>query len=138
MDVGAGDFEHRGANRHCVGNPGWSSLSDRLRLGLFTPVILDWHILPTGGPMKLMNRRSVRWFLLAGCVGLATVITIAFAKPASPAVIFVFWPASIVGLSDPAGFFDKPMQILLMYGGNFLLYGFFGAVAGLAADKGQY
>ncbi|HEY4899861.1 MAG TPA: hypothetical protein VIH91_03470 [Terriglobales bacterium] len=88
--------------------------------------------------MKLTNRRSVRWFLLAGCVGLATAITVAVVRPVSPAVVFVLWPASIVGLSNPTGFFDKLVAILLMYGGNFLLYGFFGAVSGLAADKAQY
>lgn len=37
--------------------------------------------------------------------------------------------------SDPTGLFDKMVFTLVMFGGNFLLYGAIGAIAGAAADR---
>jgi hypothetical protein len=79
----------------------------------------------------------VRWFLWAGCIGLAMAILITVLNPSSPEIILVLWPASIVGLADPKGLFDQAVFGLFMFGGNFLLYGAFGAIAGLAADRLQ-
>jgi hypothetical protein len=87
--------------------------------------------------MTIMNKRSVRWFLRAGCIGLVAAITIAIVRPTNPAIILLLWPTSIVGLADPTGLVDKLVFGLVMFGGNFLLYGAFGAVAGAAADWHQ-
>jgi hypothetical protein len=87
--------------------------------------------------MTILNRRSVRWFLIAGGIGLAVAVVLAVVRPTNPAITLLLWPTSIVGIADPRGFADKLLFGLVMFGGNFLLYGVFGAVAGLAADRRQ-
>jgi hypothetical protein len=79
----------------------------------------------------------VRWFLAAGCVGLAVAITIAILKPANPAIVLIFWPTAILGLANPTQFWDQLAASIVIFGGNFLLYGAFGAVAGFAASRLQ-
>lgn len=79
----------------------------------------------------------MRWFLWSGSVGLFAAIAIIVVRPRNPAVILLFWPTSIVGLADPTRLVDKALIGLFMFGGNFLLYGVFGAVAGFAADRLQ-
>jgi hypothetical protein len=56
-------------------------------------------------------------------------------KPTDPAIILLFWPTSIVGIADPTGPMNQAVFGLIMFGGNFLLYGAFGAIAGIAADR---
>jgi len=85
--------------------------------------------------MTILSARSARWFWQAGSVGLLVAITLAVFKPSNPEIIVILWPASIVGLADPKGLLDQVLFGLFMFGGNFLLYGAFGAVAGLAADR---
>jgi hypothetical protein len=80
------------------------------------------------------KRRSLRWFLLAGFIGLGVAIIIAGTRPASP-IALLFWPTAILGLADPTGLLDKTVFGLVMFGGNFLLYGAIGAIAGAAADR---
>jgi hypothetical protein len=87
--------------------------------------------------MTILHRRSVRWFLLAGCIGFVAAVSIAIIKPTNPAIILFLWPTAIVGLADPKGLLDQAVFGLFMFGGNFLLYGAFGAVAGIAADRLQ-
>jgi hypothetical protein len=82
----------------------------------------------------LPKRRSLRWFLFAGFIGLAVAVAIAGARPASP-VVLLFWPMAILGLADPTGPLDKTVFAIVMFGGNFLLYGAIGAIAGVAADR---
>jgi hypothetical protein len=87
--------------------------------------------------MTILRRRSVRWFLLAGCIGFVAAVSIAIIKPRNPAIILLLWPTAIVGLADPKGLLDQAVFGLFIFGGNFLLYGAFGAVAGIAADRLQ-
>jgi hypothetical protein len=82
-----------------------------------------------------MKRKSARWFLHAGCMGLVAALIIAIVRPTNPAITLILWPTSIVGLADPTGLLDKLVSGLVMFGGNFLLYGVFGAVAGAATDR---
>jgi len=74
------------------------------------------------------------WFFRSGCIGLGIAIVIAIVKPASPGMTLLLWPSSIVGLADPTGLLSKLVFGLVMFGGNFLLYGVFGAIAGAALD----
>jgi len=85
--------------------------------------------------MRTLSRRSVRWFLWTGCIGLVVALVIASVKPTNPAIILLLWPTSIVGLADPTGPLDKVVFGLAMFGGNFLLDGAIGAIAGAAADR---
>ena len=73
----------------------------------------------------------MHWFLWAGCIGLAAAILITILKPSDPGIILLLWPTSIVGLANPRGLLDQAVFGLFMFGGNFLLYGAFGAVGGL-------
>jgi hypothetical protein len=82
------------------------------------------------------KRRSLRWFLFAGFIGLGVAVMIAGTRPASP-VALLFWPMAILGLADPTGPLDKTVFAVVMFGGNFLLYGTIGAIAGAAADRLQ-
>jgi hypothetical protein len=76
--------------------------------------------------------------LFAGLVGFVIAIIIAtiirFTGRASPIILW-FWPTAIVGLADPTSGLDKMLTAVVMFGGNFLLYGAVGAVAGVAADR---
>jgi hypothetical protein len=53
----------------------------------------------------------------------------------NPAVILVFWPSSIVGLSDPSALSDKLIVAISEFGGDFLLYGVVGALIGCASGE---
>jgi hypothetical protein len=77
----------------------------------------------------------LRWFLVGGCIGVLAAIAILILKPTDPAIILLFWPTSIVGIADPTGPMNQAVFGLIMFGGNFLLYGAFGAIAGIAADR---
>jgi hypothetical protein len=83
----------------------------------------------------MTKRRSVRWFLLAGCVGIAIAIMLALSPPSNPLIIVLLWPASIVGLADPTTIGAKMLIGSFEFGGNFLLYGMLGAIAGAASDS---
>jgi len=72
--------------------------------------------------------------LSAGLIGLGVAIFIAATGPASPTAL-IFWPLAIVGLANPTSLLDKTVFAVVMFGGNFLLYGAFGAIAGAAADR---
>jgi hypothetical protein len=87
--------------------------------------------------MTILHRRSVRWFLGAGCIGLVVAVVIAIIKPTNPAIVLLFWPTAILGLANPTRFLDQLVAAILIFGGNFLFYGAFGAVAGIAADRLQ-
>jgi hypothetical protein len=85
--------------------------------------------------MTLLKRRSVKWFLWSGCIGLSVATIIIILKPTNPAIIFALWPTSIIGLASPTNWLDQLVATLVMFGGNFLLYGAFGAIAGAASDR---
>jgi len=76
--------------------------------------------------------------LFAGLVGFGIAIIIGtiirFTGRPSPIMLFL-WPTAIVGLADPTSVLDKVLTTAVMFGGNFLLYGTVGAVAGVAADR---
>lgn len=79
--------------------------------------------------MVIFNRKSVRWFLLAGCIGVGVALVIGLIKPANPMITLLFWPTSIVGLAEPRGMLEKTVFDAFMFGGNFLLYGAVGVIA---------
>jgi len=66
-----------------------------------------------------------------------TAVIVAIVRPTNPAITLLLWPISIVGLADPTGFVNKFVFGLVMFGGNFLVYGAFGAIAGAATDRPQ-
>jgi len=80
----------------------------------------------------MLKSKVLRWFLFAGCVGALVAAALLFLRPDSPGVMLLLCPTAIVGLVDPAGFADKALVALAIFGGNFLLYGAFGAIAGFA------
>lgn len=83
-----------------------------------------------------MKRSKVlRWFLVAGGAGVLVAAAITVVRPSSPMLIIVLWPASIAGIADPSGWFNRAVFAMLMFGGNFLFYGMFGAIVGFAADR---
>ncbi len=85
----------------------------------------------------MLKKKSVRWFLMAGCIGVAVAIVLLIIKPANPALILFLCPTAIVGLADPKTLIDKTATAIVIFGGNFLLYGVFGGIASLAADSGE-
>ncbi len=85
--------------------------------------------------MAMLDKRSLRWFFAAGCIGLTVAVVLFILRPANPEIILLFWPPAIAGIADPTGFFDKLLTAAVMFGGNFVLYGLLGAVAGVAADR---
>jgi hypothetical protein len=85
--------------------------------------------------MAILKRRSVRWFLLAGCIGVGVAIILGILKPANPLIVVFLCPTAIVGLADPKGLLETVVVALIIFGGNFLLYGVFGAIAGVAAGQ---
>ena len=86
---------------------------------------------------SILRTRVVRWFLVAGCIGFVVAVVLAIVKAKPSVMILVLCPTSVVGLADPRGVVDRAMLGLIMFGGNFLLYGVFGAIAGFAADQFQ-
>jgi hypothetical protein len=87
--------------------------------------------------MKFFVRKSIRWFLLAGGLGLGVAILLFIIRPTNPMFIVFLCPTSLVGLADPKTPLEKAVIGLIIFGGNFLLYGAFGAIAGLAAGEAR-
>lgn len=77
----------------------------------------------------------MRWFLVAGAVGLIIEVVLAIWNVhgvVTPTVLLVLWPASIVGMANTGPFKPTISELLIigvMYGGNFLLYGLLGSAA---------
>ena len=82
-----------------------------------------------------LQRRTTRWFVIAGCIGIAISTLISIFRPDNPALVLCLWPSSIVGLADPSGLRNQIIFGVFMFGGQFLLYGVLGLVAGFAADR---
>lgn len=78
----------------------------------------------------------MRWFLVAGGIGVAVAIVLTIWSShgvVRPAVLLTLWPTSIVGMANTEPFKLTMAELLIltvMYGGNFLLYGVVGAIAG--------
>ncbi len=80
------------------------------------------------------TRRLKYWFLASGCLGVLVAVGLAVfaaSHEVKPMVILVLWPSSIVGIVDPSSPPDKALVGLLEFGGNFILYGGIGMLAGL-------
>ena len=77
----------------------------------------------------------MRWFLVAGAVGLTVAVVLAIWNVhgvVSPTVLLALWPASIFGMVNTGPFKPTISELLIigiMYGGNFLLYGLLGSAA---------
>ena len=71
---------------------------------------------------------ATRWFLWGGSVGLVVALGCAFVAPyiQNDGVLLVLWPMSFLGMAEPSTLEGKSILVVLMYGGNFLLYGFLG------------
>jgi uncharacterized membrane protein len=87
--------------------------------------------------MEISPARGFRWFLLGGVIGLTVAILLFVIRPANPIIIVSLCPTAIVGLADPKSPLEKLVCGSIICGGNFLLYGAFGAIAGLAAGEPQ-
>ncbi len=81
----------------------------------------------------MLKSKTVRWFLTAGCIGVGVALLVLVIRPASPILVLALCPFSIVGLADPRTILDNVIAAAIIFGGNFLLYGAFGAIAGRAA-----
>ena len=78
--------------------------------------------------------RLLRWFLISGCIGIFVAIILATTSvidSISPILRLVLWPTVFAGMADPAGLLEKFIVAVIMYGGNFVLYGLVGATIGL-------
>jgi len=77
----------------------------------------------------------MRWFLVAGAVGLTIAVALAIWNVhgvVTPTVLLVLWPTSIVGMANTVPFKPTIFELLIigfMYGGNFVLYGLLGSAA---------
>jgi len=85
--------------------------------------------------MAMPKSKPLRWFLSTGCLGILVALVLLILRPDNPAVILLLCPTSIAGLASPQGVLDKTIVAILIFGGNFLLYGAFGAIAGFAARE---
>lgn len=87
-----------------------------------------------------MRLRGLKvWFLVSGCIGILIALVLAIAasyRELNPMLLLALWPASIVGLADPATLPGKIMIGAYEFGGNFLLYGVVGIVLGFAHRLG--
>jgi hypothetical protein len=77
--------------------------------------------------MAAKYSRTFSWFVGGGCVGIA--FAVAIIRPVNPLTILCLWPFSILGLADPTSLSGRLAYSAVMFGGNFLLYGAFGAFA---------
>jgi len=85
--------------------------------------------------MKLPKARWARWFLLGGLLGLLMPLFMWLINPRSPTITLILCPTSIVGMAEPKNRLGMVVLFLIIFGGNFLLYGAIGAVAGLVSDE---
>jgi hypothetical protein len=86
----------------------------------------------------MLKRRSVRWFLVAGSLGLGVAIilaTLSSFTSVQSSILILLWPTSIIGLADPTRLGDRIALGTIIFGGNFLLYGAIGGIAGFAVDR---
>ena len=76
----------------------------------------------------------MRWFLVAGCIGLLIAGGLTLGRDQVPAhLLMVLWPTSNLGMvftEPPKWDIYAILLVFVMYGGNFLLYGVVGGVAG--------
>jgi hypothetical protein len=82
----------------------------------------------------------MRWFLIAGCVGVMVAAGLTAARNHVPSnLILMLWPSSILGMlnTEPSEKMsvDLFLVLLIMYGGNFLLYGAVGGAAKYLARR---
>ena len=79
-------------------------------------------------------KRLRPWFLAFGCLGVLVAFVLALIPTRHiipPRVLLVLWPPSIVGIADPSTTGDKIVVAAFEFGGNFILYGAVGTLAGL-------
>jgi hypothetical protein len=78
---------------------------------------------------ELPHAHLLRWFLIAGSIGLTAAIALTFLMRSDrfPTQIVLFlWPTSMVALIDPRTFGSQLAVALITYCGQFVLYGFVG------------
>ena len=86
----------------------------------------------------MSKRRSVRWFPIEGSLGLGVAIilaTLSSFTSVQSSILILLWPTSVVGLADPTRLGDRLALGTIIFGGNFLLYGSIGGIAGLLTDS---
>jgi hypothetical protein len=79
-----------------------------------------------------------RWFLVFGVVGLVVALIMLYAlshEVVEANLALIFWPASMVLLSESDTLWVKILTTALAFGGNFLLYGFVGLIVGAIANR---
>jgi hypothetical protein len=78
------------------------------------------------------TKRFARWFVICGGVGvlvavaLYTLGSIPALRVKSPDVMLVLAPAMILGLAEPTTLGSKLFLLGIVFGTNFVLYGFLG------------
>lgn len=85
--------------------------------------------------MTIKGRRELYWFLAGGTLGVVVALFLATQSPWNSEVPFFLRPFSILGLAEPKTLSEKIVACLMMYGGNFLLYGFLGMIVNHVLDR---
>ena len=85
--------------------------------------------------MLIFNNRIIRLFFGVGCVGVLVAFCLVLFKTTNPSVLLVLWPTSMAGMGDPETLPDQLLVGAVEFGGNFLLYGMIGAIAGAIATR---
>ena len=82
-----------------------------------------------------MRKRYLgRWFVCFGILGIGAAFFVLYALSHQLVVAnyaLIFWPASMILLSDTDGFWFKALMLAISLCGNFFLYGLAGVVIGL-------
>ena len=94
-------------------------------------------------PTHSRDRQLPRWFLFSGGIGLAIAIILADLLShdlmahdlGSGALLEVLWPASAMNRIGGPRVAAQILDALLMYGGQFLLYGSFGLLIGFTVRQ---
>jgi hypothetical protein len=84
--------------------------------------------------MRMLKSRWVRWFLWSGGIGLVMPFIMWLINPSDPTITLILCPTSIAGLAEPKDRLGMAVLYLIIFGGNFLLYGTVGAVASFIGE----
>lgn len=80
------------------------------------------------------------WFLVAGCIGVVMAGVMTLGRDHVPShLLMALWPTSLTGMAftePPKLSLSAAVLILIMYGGNFVLYGLVGGVVKYILGRG--
>lgn len=83
----------------------------------------------------ILKNKIILFSLVGGCAGVLVAFCLILLKTTDVSVLLILWPTSIAGMANPTTLPDKLLIGAVELGGNFLLYGAIGAVAGVIVDS---